>query len=80
MDPPQSPALDGHPEAIATVTPVGRLLINEQDHTAQLIQNDRAVGLVYREGINRLYIYNLDLSAMAVRVDFNIAINQEVVP
>jgi hypothetical protein len=73
------PALDGHPEAIATVTPVGRVVIDEQDHTATLIQNNRAVGLVYNEAVHRWYIYNLDLSAMAVGADFNVAINEEAI-
>ena len=66
---------NGHPEAIATVTPVGRVVTNEQDHSATLIQNDRAIACTARG-----HIYNLDLSAMPVGADFNVAVNQEIAP
>ena len=68
------PALNGHPQAIATVTPVGRIELNGQ--VALLRHNTHPVGLVYRN--DHWYIYNLDLAAMENLADFNVAINEDV--
>jgi hypothetical protein len=68
------PALNDRPQAILTVTPMGRVEINEQAKTANLIQNPYPVGIVFRN--HRWYIYNLGLEAMALRADFNVAIHE----
>lgn len=75
------PALNGHPEAVVTVTPVGRIEVNDQTHTATIVQNPHPVGVVYSPvGDDRWYIYNLGLEAMSIDVDFNVAVNQESQP
>jgi hypothetical protein len=43
------PALNGNPEAILTVTPVGRAEVNDQTATARLIHNPYPIGVLYRE-------------------------------
>ena len=68
------PALNDRPQAIVTVTPVGRIEINEQAQTANLVHNPHPVGVVFRN--RRWYIYNLGLQAMAVRADFHVAIHE----
>ena len=68
------PALNDTPQAILTVTPVGRIEINEQAHTANLVQNSHPIGVVFRNG--RWYIYNLGLEAMELNVDFHVAIHE----
>jgi hypothetical protein len=73
----EHPALDNSPNAIPTVTAVGRVEVNEQAHTATLISNPNPVGVLYREGDARWYIYNLGLEAMDINVDFHVAINEE---
>lgn len=66
--------LNNNPNAVLTVTPVGRIDINAETHQATLRHNDRAVGVLFRN--DRWYIYNLDLSPMDINVDFNVAIHQ----
>ena len=68
------PALNDRPQAIVTVTPVGRIEINEQARTATLIHNSHPVGVLFRNG--RWYIYNLGLEAMATRADFHVAVHE----
>lgn len=62
------PALNGRPQAIVTVTPVGRM------ESSSIKDNPHAVGVIYRN--DRWYIYNLDQQAMAVRADFHVAIHE----
>ena len=72
------PALNNNPAAIITVTAVGRIMVNDQTRTATTIQNPYPVGVVYNPvGDGRWYIYNLELQAMSINADFNVAINQE---
>jgi hypothetical protein len=71
------PELNDNPAAILTVTPVGRIEINQESKTATLIQNAYPVGVLYREEDARWYIYNLGLEGMAINVDFHVAINEE---
>jgi hypothetical protein len=68
------PAVDGRPNAILTVTPVGQIEINEQNHTASLRHNPHPVGVVYR--LDHWYIYNLGLEAMSLGAEFNVAIHE----
>jgi len=80
------PALNDRPQAILTVTPVGRIEVNQENRVATLVQNRRPVGVVFRNpedraagsstGMGRWYIYNLGLEAMASRADFNVAIHE----
>lgn len=72
------PALNDRPQAILTVTPVGRIEINEQANTATLVHNPHPVGVLYRNG--RWYIYNLGLQAMELRADFHVAIHEATRP
>ena len=67
------PALNGRPQAIVTVTPVGRI---EGDENARLVHNPHPVGVLYRELDDRWYIYNLGLEAMSIRADFQVAIHE----
>lgn len=62
------PALNDRPQAILTVTPVGRI------EGSTIKDNPHPVGVIYRN--NRWYIYNLDMQAMAVRADFHVAIHE----
>jgi hypothetical protein len=68
------PALNDRPQAILTVTPVGRIEVNEQAHTAELVQNPYPVGVVFRN--RRWYIYNLGLEAMELRAEFHVAVHE----
>lgn len=80
------PALNDTPQAILTVTPMGRIEVNKQTHVANLVQNSSSIGVVFRDpedwsvgsstGKGRWYIYNLDLQPMALRADFQIAIHE----
>jgi hypothetical protein len=72
------PALNDRPQAILTVTPVGRIIINEQTHTATLVHNPHPVGVLFRtvDGRSRWYIYNLGLEPMELRADFHVAIHE----
>jgi hypothetical protein len=77
------PALNDMPQAILTVTPVGRIEINEQAQTANLVQNPHPIGVVFRSQTmgdgkpwGRWYIYNLGLEAMELNVDFHVAIHE----
>lgn len=80
------PALNNRPQAIGTVTPVGRIEVNQDTRVANLIQNPHPVGAVFRDpnnlaagsstGTGFWYIYNLGLEAMATRADFHVAIHE----
>lgn len=71
------PGLNGRPNAILTVTPVGRIEIDEKTRSATMIRNASPVGIVYRAGgVDRWYIVNLDLAPMAVRADFHVAVSR----
>ena len=84
------PALNDFPQAILTVTPVGRIEVNQATKVANLVQNPHPVGVVFRNpddptagsstGTGRWYIYNLGLEAMATRADFHVAIHQATRP
>lgn len=69
------PGLNGNPNAIISVTPRGKLEFNQEESTANLRQNPHAVGVVYREGQQRWYIYNLNLAAMSA-ASFNVVIEE----
>lgn len=81
------PALNDRPNAILTVTPVGRIEVDPQTRTATLIQNGHPVGVVFRNPNDsaagssttkgRWYIYNLGLEAMASRAEFHVAIHED---
>jgi hypothetical protein len=68
------PALNNRPQAIVTVTPVGRIELSGP--TANLVQNPHPVGVLYRDVDDRWYIYNLGLEAMSMRADFHVAIHE----
>lgn len=68
------PALNNRPQAIVTVTPVGRL--EGADENARLEHNPHPVGVLYRELDDRWYIYNLGLEAMSIKADFQVAIHE----
>lgn len=80
------PALNDRPQAILTVTPVGRIEVNQQSRVANLVQNEHPVGVVFRNpedvtvgsntGRGRWYIYNLGLEAMTPRADFHVAVHE----
>ncbi len=80
------PALNDRPQAIVTVTPVGRIDVDPETKRATLIQNAHPVGVVFRDpndassgshtGTGFWYVYNLNLQAMASRADFNVAIHE----
>ena len=80
------PALNDRPQAILTVTPVGRIEVDRKTRTATLVQNRHPVGVLFRDpddvaagsetGRGRWYIYNLGLEAMAIRADFHVAIHE----
>lgn len=72
--------MNGNPNAILMVTPVGRIDVNEQAATATLVRNPHPVGVLYRELDARWYVYNLGLESMEVNVDFHVAINAESQP
>ena len=72
----EHPALNNRPQAILTVTPVGRIEVNDQTNTATLVQNPHPVGVVYRSLTKRWYIYNIGLEAMSLRSDFHVAIHE----
>jgi hypothetical protein len=67
-------ALNGRPNAILTVTPVGRIEVDGT--TARLVHNPHPVGVLYRDVDDRWYIYNLGLEAMSIRADFQVAIHE----
>jgi hypothetical protein len=68
------PALNGKPQAILTVTPVGRIELDGA--TARLVQNPNPVGVLYRDLDDRWYIYNLGLEEMSNRADFHVAVHE----
>ena len=68
------PALNNRPQAIVTVTPVGR--IEGDGVNADLVHNPHPVGVLYRDLDDRWYIYNLGLEAMSIRADFQVAIHE----
>ena len=70
-------ALNGKPNAIVTVTTVGRIEVNEEARTATLVHNPHPVGVVYRDATERWYIYNLGFEAMALRADFHVAVHED---
>lgn len=74
------PALNERPQAILTVTPVGRLRLDPRTRTARLIHGGHPVGVIYRESTKRWYIYNLGLQSMELGVDFHVAIHKAKEP
>jgi len=68
------PALNNRPQAIVTVTPVGR--IEGEGATTRLVHNPHPVGVLFRDVDDRWYIYNLGLEAMSIRADFHVAIHE----
>ena len=64
------PALNGRPQAIVTVTPVGRI------EGEGMVHNPHPVGVFYRDLDDRWYIYNLGLEGMSIRADFHVAIHE----
>lgn len=73
------PELNGDPRAIVTVTPVGRLVVDNATASVDLIQNTHPVGVLYRTLDDRWYIYNLGLEPMEINVDFHVAIHRDTV-
>jgi len=67
------PLLNGNRFAIIHVTPRGQI---ELDGTkASLRQNPHPVGVLFRENVQRWYIYNLNLAGMA-EASFNVSIEE----
>ena len=74
----EHPALDNHPEAVITITPLAYIVVDEQAHKSTIVHNPHAVGVIYSPvADDHWYIYNLGLESMSVNAFFNVAINQE---
>lgn len=70
------PHLNGNRNAIISVTPRGKIIINAEGASANIVHNPNPVGVVYRNNSERWYIYNLDLSAMPNNASFNVVIEE----
>ena len=71
-----NPELNGNPNALVFVTPVGVIEFGEETPTASMRQNEHPVGVVYRARFQRWYIYNLNLKPMALKATFNVVIER----